>query len=137
MWLGAGVAASTAAEVGANLPAEGKLASAAYVLSRPVDAAVWVGAGVAVTVAAPVVAQLTAEAQMSATTKGKAANCNQSCTTTPADVAPANTLAVVESDVAPTAAAAIGDQAFGHDMLVACNMVEVAFGTPLMVPTAL
>jgi len=123
VWLGAGVAASTAAAVGANLPAEGKIASAADVLSRPADAAVWVGAGVPVTVAAPVVAQPTAEAQVLTTTKGEAANSNQSCTTTPADVAPADTLAVVESDVAPTAAAAIGDQAFGHDMLVASNMV--------------
>jgi len=134
--LGAGVATSTAAAVGANLPAEGKLASAAFVLSRPTDAAVWVGAGVAVTVAAPVVAQPTAKAQVLATTKGEAANCNQACTTTPADVAPGDTLAVVELDVAPTAAAAIGDQAVGHDMLVACNMVEVADGTLLMVPTA-
>jgi len=78
VWVGAGLVASTAAAIGGNSPAEGKLASAAPVSTGPADAAVWVGTGVAATAAALVDAQPTADDQVLATTKGEAAKGSQS-----------------------------------------------------------
>jgi len=75
---GAGVVASTAAAVGANPPAEGKLPSAAPVSTRPAYDAVWVGTGEVATDAAPVGAEPTAQDQVLATTKGEVAKGSQS-----------------------------------------------------------